>query len=371
MPDHFRQQLSDPMAAPRSPNSSESDHPLSLVIGKRGIISDHIHRSQQQQISPSVKRVSSAPPSRQPTQPDGTKSPSSSSGFASDDRHSNLNLNLTSSAEDEAASRNEDEEAPLALVVDKKREAASTDMTTDSGHSEEEEQRSFEVVRGRSRPFSTPDVVLERKVNNNSCSDINAVIDEDQRRVVIEPNVTIAKVTVNKGDVQQQLQQKKEEEEEEEEANANANANVNANANAYANANAGIKIKDFARLVAVDTNAGGEMDAPTSLPPHRKPSTNSLRIDVEDRRRTGGGQVEDSQSIDVEDMSDEVTSVSSIDTWTSSMISDQLLQYSLGSGLGNSLGNGVTIRRVSKAANGDIVYPCDFCDRCVVDIFVS
>ena len=25
--------------------------------------------------------------------------------------------------------------------------------------------------------------------------------------------------------------------------------------------------------------------------------------------------------------------------------------------------NGLTIRRVSRAANGEVVYPCDFCDR--------
>ena len=28
-----------------------------------------------------------------------------------------------------------------------------------------------------------------------------------------------------------------------------------------------------------------------------------------------------------------------------------------------NLANGLTIRRVSRAANGEVVYPCDFCDR--------
>ena len=62
--------------------------------------------------------------------------------------------------------------------------------------------------------------------------------------------------------------------------------------------------------------------------------------------------------IDTEDLSD-VTSVSSIDTWTTtgSMISGLEPHQQ------QNLANGLTIRRVSRAANGEVVYPCDFCDR--------
>ena len=84
-----------------------------------------------------------------------------------------------------------------------------------------------------------------------------------------------------------------------------------------------------------------------------------------------------------------MTSVSSIDTWTTtgSMISGlydfpKMIQFlhniapiiKMSSHLADSssglephqqqnLANGLTIRRVSRAANGEVVYPCDFCDR--------
>lgn len=55
----------------------------------------------------------------------------------------------------------------------------------------------------------------------------------------------------------------------------------------------------------------------------------------------------------ISDLSSECASISSVDTWSSSMIEGKPYTY----------GSDVVIRRISRSSNGESVYQCDFCDK--------
>jgi len=92
---------------------------------------------------------------------------------------------------------------------------------------------------------------------------------------------------------------------------------------------AGIKIKAFAKLLEEGGNSSKE-------------ETNISNEEV-------SPIVEDG----ISDLSSECASVSSVDTWSSSMIEGKPYTY----------GSDVVIRRISRSSNGESVYQCDFCDK--------
>jgi len=93
---------------------------------------------------------------------------------------------------------------------------------------------------------------------------------------------------------------------------------------------AGIKIKAFAKLL----EEGGSS------------SKEEQNISNEEVSPVGDGD-------GISDLSSECASISSVDTWSSSMIEGKPYTY----------GSDVVIRRISRSSNGESVYQCDFCDK--------
>jgi uncharacterized Zn-finger protein len=93
---------------------------------------------------------------------------------------------------------------------------------------------------------------------------------------------------------------------------------------------AGIKIKAFAKLLEEGGNSSKE---------EANISNEEVSPIVE-----GDG---------ISDLSSECASISSVDTWSSSMIEGKPYTY----------GSDVVIRRISRSSNGESVYQCDFCDK--------
>lgn len=151
---------------------------------------------------------------------------------------------------------------------------------------------------------------------------ISQVEDEDRDRLVIEekpshitivPNITLSAVSRRDSIVDGE----NEESEKDDKSTKTA----------------GIKIKDFAKLLENEEVAGGSPKSP------RKPScdNNTPKLDVEE----------------FSDVSSECPSVSSVDTWSSSMMEGKPYSY----------GSDLVIRRVSRSSNGEAMYQCDFCDK--------
>ena len=93
---------------------------------------------------------------------------------------------------------------------------------------------------------------------------------------------------------------------------------------------AGIKIKAFAKLLEEGGNSSKE-------------ETNISNEEVSPIVEADG----------ISDLSSECASISSVDTWSSSMIEGKPYTY----------GSDLVIRRISRSSNGESVYQCDFCDK--------
>ena len=93
---------------------------------------------------------------------------------------------------------------------------------------------------------------------------------------------------------------------------------------------AGIKIKAFAKLLDESGNSSKE-----------EPNISN----------EGVSPIVEADGIS--DLSSECASISSVDTWSSSMIEGKPYTY----------GSDVVIRRISRSSNGESVYQCDFCDK--------
>ena len=100
---------------------------------------------------------------------------------------------------------------------------------------------------------------------------------------------------------------------------------------------AGIKIKDFAKLLDNGSEAGPP--PPPSPKSSRHPSCDNAAARPEPE--------------EFSDVSSECPSVSSVDTWSSSMVEGKPYSY----------GSDVVIRRVSRSSTGEPMYQCDFCDK--------
>ncbi len=191
MPDHFRQQppQANPVAlvAPRSP----PEHPLSLVIGKRGH-DDHHHHHHPGQTPPHHRHSRDTPPPASPSQSKGSagstaeedercpppahvhphhmhpadedkqapqqahQSPGRSSGFS--EQHSSPehipdmpDNNLTGSTEEAAGATGRQEDIPLALVVPKGGVAGG-----DSGHEDDFSGGESSPAQGTTPPLQVP-----------------------------------------------------------------------------------------------------------------------------------------------------------------------------------------------------------------------
>ena len=345
MPDHFRQQRTDTMG-PHSP-SSNSDSPLSLVIGRR---------RPGGPVSPSSR-------------PKGAKiiqhrSPGSSSGFSDSSVPSTppgVEANAPHPEPQGAQGGEEVEEAPLSLVTDRsvERQRLDTARSGDSGledggsggssparaHQQHQHYpRPVPEHVEETRPFPTfpqeevaPLAILRKKLD--PAHHVHQQEDISGEREVIQPNVTIAKVS--------SVDHKEHFREEEVVENGVNAVAVEENPTAKS---LGLKIRDFALMLHQQEEASGPREprvGASEMPP-RKPSTNGSH----------SGHVY--RMMDGDDMSDITSEVSSIDTWTSS-----LLEGGSGpSGASYTIVNGVPIRlRMAKSPNGEIIFPCEFCDK--------
>lgn len=329
MPDHFRQERTDKMG-PSSPAGSDS--PLSLVLPQKtkSLPSPHsrpmvhgkmVRGPQQSHAQHPSPHHSSSGYSEPRSSPD--RSPYHHHHHHQTGHSSPVYCPVPVAHNGRSMAQlvcDESDEAPLSLVVDK-----TKFVSDDSGH-EDGSSGQNSPFRGGS-PHQMPEdysVAIHRKISH----------DQESHREMIQPNVTIAKVSDDTAiDLSEQHHNQQEQQQQQQ----------NEDYSSVSEASTCIKIKDFAKIT--ESEPSSDQAIRSQSMDHEVRPIGSLRKSSLSCRSHGFAPQED--------MSDLTSEVSSIDTWTSSLLDQN--------------GHPQPTYRQIKTANGEIIFPCDFCDKAFVN----